>query len=548
MLLLASLPAAAQAVPVAQAGLAPPPATFTPGPYRIAGTVVNAITGEPVRRATVAVLSDQESQTIESVKSDNEGHFALPRLPAAKYQLTASKRGFRTAYYDEHDEFSTAIVTGADQDTSGLTFKLTPGAVLHGVVSGDGGDPVESARVMLFRKPRAQRLGERTVQTETTTDDTGAYEFSNLAAGEYLVATMSEPWYALHRSTGPAGPKQPNDAAAALDVAYPVTYFDSTIEEAAASPIELAGGSVETANINMHAVPALHLFVETPRKHDGSIARPELRQSIFGTQVSAESLGLFDAMRTGSVEFNGVSPGHYELAQGDPPRVMDLDATTSQQVDATAGTPSVGVSGTVRTASGAAPPDDVSILLSWLDGARAQEPVLTMARKGRFSFDAVPPGIWALSAESGAPDGRGMVLAAISTTVDGKVHAGNQVAVRDSPLSIIVTIAQGETRITGFARKEGKGFAGAMIVLAPKDLAALRAVVRRDQSDSDGSFSLPNVAPGQYTVVAIQDGWELDWSRPDVIGRYLPKGVAVTVSDKQGKLMTMTDPVPVQPR
>ena len=153
--------AAAQAVPLAQDSPGGQAAAVAAGPYRIAGTVVNAITGEPVRRATVAVLSDPDSQTVASVKSDNEGRFALTRLAAAKYQLTASKRGFRTAFYDEHEEFSSAIVTGPDQDTSGLEFKLTPGAVLRGTVTGDGGDAVEGARVMLFRKPKLARLGER---------------------------------------------------------------------------------------------------------------------------------------------------------------------------------------------------------------------------------------------------------------------------------------------------------------------------------------------------------------------------------------------------
>ena len=29
-------------------------------------------------------------------------------------------------------------------------------------------------------------------------DDTGAYEFDNLAKGEYLLAVKAEPWYAMH--------------------------------------------------------------------------------------------------------------------------------------------------------------------------------------------------------------------------------------------------------------------------------------------------------------------------------------------------------------
>ena len=87
-----------------------------------------------------------------------------------------------------------------------------------------------------------------------------------------------------------------------------------------------------------------------------------------------------------------------------------------------------------------------------------------------------------------------------------------------------------------------------MVVLVPKNRSAFRSLVRRDQSDSDGSFALRDVVPGQYTVVAIQDGWELDWAQPEVLGRYLPRGVAVTITETSGKLIRLSEPVPVQAR
>jgi hypothetical protein len=72
--------------------------------------------------------------------------------------------------------------------------------------------------------------------------------------------------------------------------------------------------------------------------------------------------------------------------------------------------------------------------------------------------------------------------------------------------------------------------------------------VRRDQSDSDGSFSLRDVAPGHYTVVAIEDGWELDWAQPEALARYLPRGIGVTVSEGAGKAVRLDGEVQVQGR
>jgi len=513
--------------------------------YRIAGTVVSASTGEPVWGATVAALAEEGGRTVAAVASGNDGRFALEGLPAAKYQLAASKRGFVSAFYDQHEEFSSAIVPGPGQDTGSLTFRLVPSAVLRGVVTADGGDPVAGATVMLFQKPQGHNPGEKIAQVDSaTTDDTGSYEFGNLAAGEYLLAVKAEPWYALHRPAAVSHPAP--DPAAALDVAYPVTYFDSTTDEASAMPIVLAGGSREEANVSLHAVPALHLVVETPRKQDGSIARPELKQTVFGSVVAAESAGFMDAIQRGTTEFSGVPPGHYELAQGDPPRIVALDAAASQQVDPNAGVPASAVTGILRSASGAALTGEAIVILEPLDGAQGQRTMQASCNRGAFSFPAVTAGTWELRAENSGE------LPIVSMTVGGRMHTGSQIAVRDRPLSLVATVSESAVRVEGFARKAvagvETGLAGAMVVLVPQNMADFRGLVRRDQSDSDGSFSLRDVASGSYTVVAIEDGWALDWSRSEVIGRYLPKGIAVTVTDRSGKVVRLSQPVPVQPR
>ncbi len=429
-------------------------------------------------------------------------------------------------------------MTGEDQDTGDLTFRLTPGAVLRGAVTADGGDPVAGASVMLFQRPRHALQGTRITQVDTTiTDDTGAYEFNNLAAGEYLLAVKADPWYALHH----AAPGTARAGGTDLDVAYPVTYFDSTTEEASAAPIMLAGGSREQADLYLHAVPALRLRIPSPSAR--TTASPDLKLSIFGTQISGEAAAIPGA---GMFEFEGLAPGHYELALGDPPRIVGLDATANLQVDANAGTPTAPLAGTLRTAAGGLVQEDVGLTLEPLgdgNGAHGQSQLQATAHGGRFRFDAVPPGSWALWA-----DNSGQMLPILSIAEGGAPHPGNSVATGDRALTIAVAVSQGDTRIEGFARRDGKGVAGAMVVLVPKDPASYHALLRRDQSDSDGSFGLRDVAPGPYVVVAIEDGWELDWERPEVLARYLPHGIAVTVSDRSASVVRLSGPVPVQSR
>lgn len=517
------------------------------GPYRVSGVLVNAVTGEPLRRATVEALRDEDSHAVATCVTDNDGRFALDHLAAMKYELSATKRGFRAAYYDQHDQYATSIVTGPDQDTTHLLFKLTPGASLRGTVMSDDGDPVAGARIMLFKKPRLLGEGQRMGPGEATvTDDTGAYELSNLAPGEYLMAVVAEPWYAVNEGA-------PGKRNAALDVVYPVTYFDSTTDEPSATPIVLTGGSREEANISLHAVPALHLTIAVPRRatiprSDGSftggdLARPELQKTIFGTVISSQSGGFIDAARTGTVEMDGIAPGHYQLTEGDPPRIVSLDLSLSQQVDPAAGSLANTVSGHLKMSSGASPPDDLTISLERIDNNPGQNIYATPARQGEFKIDAVPPGDWAVAATSG-----NRALAVVAVSAGATRRAGSMITLGEHTPELTVTLSESETDVRGFAKKDGKGIAGAMIVLLPRNPAQWRALTRRDQSDSDGSFALHNVIPGEYTLIAIADGWELDWTSPEAMARYLPGGSNVRVTESSGKLVQLGAPVAVEER
>ncbi len=503
--------------------------------YRIAGQVVNSATGEPIPRATVSILSDNGYHLVSSVYSDGDGNFVLDRLPPGKYPLSASKRGFRAAFYDEHEEFNSAIVTGEGQDTEHLKFQLTPGAVLSGTVTGDGGDPVDGASVMLFKRPDPSRSGERVAQSgSTVTDDTGAYEFSDLPGGEYLVAVKATPWYALHGQAN----RGPNQNGTNLDVAYPVTFFDSTTEDASAAPIVLEPGGREEANISLHAVPALHL------KLTGGAVRGapavELRQTVFGVQITSRGADLVTVQK-GTIELSGVAPGNYELTHGNPPRTVEVSASSDLEIEPSSGVPSVSVAGRLRTPEGLTLKEDrATVQLEPAGDAPGRSPLQTMLREGQFRFDSVPPGSWRLSI-LGANTSENLPVIEVSLGATGT--PGNVIAVADKALNVVATVSPAQTRIQGFARMEGKPAPGVMVVLVPREPGAYGALVRRDQSDSDGSFSLRDVPPGRYTVVAIKDGWKLDWRRYEAIARFLPAGVSVMVTGGSGEVLKMTESV-----
>jgi len=87
-----------------------------------------------------------------------------------------------------------------------------------------------------------------------------------------------------------------------------------------------------------------------------------------------------------------------------------------------------------------------------------------------------------------------------------------------------------------------------MVVLVPKDPELHRDRFRRDQSDLHGTFSLPGVLPGAYAVLAIDDGWELDWSQPSVIAAYLKRGVPLVIANESPRSVNIGEPIEVQSR
>jgi hypothetical protein len=85
--------------------------------FKIAGTVVNAITGAPLARAKVTVADTRYRARQIATQTDESGHFEFAGLPAGKYGLQGSRAGYLLSSYEQHEQYSTAIVTGPEFQT-----------------------------------------------------------------------------------------------------------------------------------------------------------------------------------------------------------------------------------------------------------------------------------------------------------------------------------------------------------------------------------------------------------------------------------------------
>jgi protocatechuate 3,4-dioxygenase beta subunit len=534
VLALAVLPAARQnSTPVAGAA--------TTGGFRIAGQVVNALAASPLARARVTIVDTKNRQKTEWTLSGEDGSFEFLKLGAGKYALNGAKRGFIPAAYEQHGQYSTAIVTGAGLDTEHLVLRLTPDALLTGTVLDESGEPVRRAMVCLYREDRQWGVERIHKVRAETTDDQGVYEFYPLDSGTYFVSAVATPWYATHHTSSAAGdPGSRPESDRSLDVAYPEAYYKDATEPQAATPIALRGGDRLEADLHLNPVPALHLIYRVPDQARSGFAPPNLERSVFDG-VDGIPIQSWESPSPGVFESSGLAPGTYTVTfQGSSAVGVNVDLKEDgQEIDSTKGESASRLKASLRMLGGEKPSADLTVQLrnsKWRVVTQQ-----TVDAKGEVEFDSVAPGKYEVLVQ-----GPQRAYSLVRVSSGGAENTGDRINLAAGrSLEVSLLVAGSTTNVEGFAARKGRPLAGAMVVLVPRDPEANRTLFRRDQSDLDGSFNLLNVIPGSYTIVAIDHGWDLDWASPAVIRAYTRHGKTITVGDTKGS-MHLRDAVEVQ--
>jgi protocatechuate 3,4-dioxygenase beta subunit len=515
--------------------------------FRIAGTVVNKISGAPLAQTRVTISDVKHPNAVRSMVTSENGHFEFSQVAPGKYSLQGSRRGFVGAAYDEHEQYSTAIVTGAGIDTENLILRLNPSALLSGTILDESGEPVRQSTVSLYRETHTAGISQVVQASGTTTDDLGSYEFPSLAPGNYFVSATAKPWYEVHPpSSGTEGTSDfPATVDRSLDVAYPATYYPDTTDPDQAPPIPLKGGDHLQIEIRLAPVPALHLRFRFSGDGQHGVAMPMLRRKAFDSEQYIPSDGL-RSISPGVYELAGVPAGQYDVRVGafGQHTQSNLDLVNDgQEVDAADLEPVSSIKATVQILGQKELPSQLHIVLS--DDHRKVVASQNPDAKGELHFEGVEQGKYTVLAWD---SGTAYAVTRISSQgADMPGHTLN-VTTGSSPLEVSITLIAGTANVEGIASRAGKGSAGAMIVLVPDDPENHRELFRRDQSDLDGSFNLPSVVPGSYTILAIENGWDLDWSQPAVIMQYAKPAQSLKVTAQARGSVHVPAPVEIQSR
>ncbi len=471
--------------------------------FSIQGTVVNSVTGEPLRNASVALMGARSQDSNANLSSDAGGRFTIPGLPYGDYTVSAAKQGFSP---------TAPVHVALSANQSDLTIKLLPFGRITGTVVDDNGDPILNANIQLFRA--AIQNGRRVMQpaSHSTTNDLGEYHVASLPPGRYYVSVTASP--------------EPDGTA------YSRTFYGGGSDIGSAAPLELEAGGSQRADVRMRPVQSFSVrgtIVNLPEN-----LHPYLNIARRGSVLAAnEGHATQVDPATGHFEFRGVTPGDWVVTAGCFDQGTQLFGTAEVVVsesDAEGLTVAMGkaaeLTGSVHVEGANAPSMNIrSVYVALRPVKDGSQPAMGGAVKedGTFSMAGIQPGDYVLITRVMEP------FYVKSVKMGGREIGGDPFTVNASGVTapIDVTVATGGGEINGTVVDGTTPVAdGFVLLLGPGQERVLKI-------DQTGKFHAGALAPGDYTAYAFNNPTEIEYTNPDVMQRFSSSRISVTEGARQ---------------
>jgi hypothetical protein len=250
----------------------------------------------------------------------------------------------------------------------------------------------------------------------------------------------------------------------------------------------------------------------------------------------------------GQIDVGGLTPGVYQirlpvLNQEGRTALVQVDANSARTLDLSAPTRDMAritlrFDGLADADSGTRPERNGGLQVTLIDRDNQRGSYssnnggggegIALARRDTKERDSertmeVPPGRYEVVLQ-----GRGnLFLTGLSAK--GAETAGRYVTVGAGDSTLTVHVGSGRASLSGVSTLDGKPCVGAMVLLVPVTIEDPNSItiLLQDQTNTDGSFDLANIIPGQYILVAIDHGWQINWGDRSTLRGYLMQGVAV---------------------
>jgi protocatechuate 3,4-dioxygenase beta subunit len=159
----------------------------------IAGTAVNAVTGQPQPGAHLVLRELAGNRITHETASDSAGHWSFYNIVPGHYRLRAFAEGFLSAEYSNtsSDSGHGVVLLIRGQDVSNVLIRLSPLSVVTGRIVDEQGDPLPGIDVQATRIGTGGEDNSRPT-ANALTNDLGEYRLYGLIPGTYYVSAIPD--------------------------------------------------------------------------------------------------------------------------------------------------------------------------------------------------------------------------------------------------------------------------------------------------------------------------------------------------------------------
>ncbi len=204
----------------------------------IQGTVVNEVTGAPVKKARVHLYRRDGPAQQENAVTDASGGFSFSGLPAGKYRVQADHPEYSGSAAERAGHYGVEVILQPGDDKTGVAIALTPMAAVSGKVTDEEGDPVSYCAVEAMRFQWQRGKKALTAEQNVQTNDKGEYRIYNLEAGRYYLRFSTNQEIPQPHALMPA-----KDAAGLPQLGYATVFYPGTADVSGAARVNLAAGA-----------------------------------------------------------------------------------------------------------------------------------------------------------------------------------------------------------------------------------------------------------------------------------------------------------------
>jgi FecR protein/Carboxypeptidase regulatory-like domain len=515
----------------------------------IQGTVLNALTGEPVAHATVRMERPGDSESfVPSVTTENDGLFVFANVPTGQsYFVSAEKDGYFRQARDGAAASSMRLTLASNEQLKNVELRLSQAGAVTGTILDPKGDGVTGALVFPYRQTfddqgnhvfqlaslasitapltllRSQVLGTfepvgddpaRIVPGRT--NSRGEFRIFNLEPGNFVFhvvpPTRFAPFY------------YPNAQ----------TASDARIVEVAGNRETALGALSMTANTSavLRARLVNRTGVDAPALLQ--VRRPGTDRAILMTRAATGRLTEIGRLTAGTYLVDAIVASRVEplfIAAGEATvEIRDRDAEVDVVVDrgpSLSGTVMVeSVSKTLRPVAGV----EMRFQSSHISDLKF---IFKSGSDGRFSVASLPSGAFRLQSFSGIPEGL-----CLSDLQEGDRNVFRDgIEIRPDDASISVTLRDSNAALRGKVTDDERNkVIGATVALVPSDQSPYSI----GTTDQNGEFELRCLKPGDFQVYAWRRVEGSAFRNSEFMRHYESKGATVRIDNGKTTTVNLT--------